>query len=303
MSLVDDLGHLKAGDDLAVTFAIDYEKVSHEQFGDRIKIIAEISGQIIIFDFSSQTLVANYPIAAASNGLIKSSEDLQLESEKLLSSLYLGDEATDGILQLAAKKLSLIKPERKIGLRFQIKEFNFSETTLMLVPETVNINAEMQYLGQYVSAQLSHQHNVSVLPFVKGYAINNTMAGRFADGAIYNLSLPPPDYTFQFDFMNAKSQIFNEDDLLFACQLNMQFTQAITNKQYINTTLYYGIPKLVAKNQKNIDEWAAYVDCLEVFVDELISQLARPDKKWLKQHGGDNQTSVQFKTKKGLFNG
>ena len=298
-----DMADLKAGQRFTMALAVDNEYVSHENIGRSVKMIAEISGQLLFFDFSKMTLFANYPIAVAKNHIIDTSADLNAESKKLLQELYLGTGENPGFLRFAALKLASVNVREKTGLRFQVANVDLSRAVVGAMPETAAEQRFKQYLGQYLSARLALGYHIEVLPFVKGYAIGNRMAGRFSNGEVYNLTLPEADYIFNITVTKIKQQPFNNGDLLFAAQMKFVFQEPKQNKNYINGLFHYAVPKLVARNQSEIDAWAAYVDVMEVLLDELVDQLGAPDEKWLKTHGGDKESVRQFKTKRGLFNG
>ena len=303
LTIKKDMANLKAGQSFTMVLAIDSEYVCHENIGGSIKMIAEISGQLLFFDFSKMTLFANYPIAVAKNHVIDTGADIKAESKKLLQELYLGSGDNPGFLRFAALKLAAVNVRETAGLRFQVANVDISNAVAGAMPETTTEQRFKQYLGQYLSARLALGYHIEVLPFVKGYAIGNRMAGRFSNGEVYNLTLPDPDYIFNISVTNLKQQPFNNGDLLFAAQMRFVFQEPRQGKNYINGLFHYAVPKLVAKNQSDIDAWAAYVDVMEVLLDELVDQLGHPDGKWLKTHGGNKESVRQFKKKKGLFNG
>lgn len=299
-----ELADLKAEQGLTMALAIDSEYVSLENIGGYLKIVAEISGQLLFFDFSKMVLVANYPIIAAKNHVADANADKAVESKKLLTQLYMGTgSGNPGFLRLAALKLATVNVRENFGLRFQVANVDISRTVAQAIPKSITEQRVKQYLGQYMSARLALGYHISVLPFVKGYTIGNRMAGRFSNGEVYDLVLPEPDYIFNLGVTNIKQQLYNNVDLLFAAQMRFILEEPRQRKEYINDLFHYAVPKLVAKNQSDIDAWAAYMDAMENLLDELVEQLGHPEKKWLKNHGGSKESYGQFKTKKGLFNG
>lgn len=302
LRLENGLANIKSGQNIVVTLAIDKEKISEEVIGDITKIIAEISAQILFFDFSTMTLVANYPLSIAKNHVIRAGADAPSSHRQLIEDLYLGAENEKGILDLAAEKLSTIHINEKSGIRFQIKNVSTSENVAKHLPPQLSPQRFNQFLGQYFSAQLANKYDIAVLPYVKGYAIGNKMAGRFSNGDIFNLTLPEPDYSFSITFSNIKQQPYRDGNLLFASRAQFRFEESLEKTAYIDGYFHYAVAKLISKNHSVIDAWSAYEDAIETLLNDLIGQLGAPQREWFKIHGENAISFQQFNEKKELFN-
>ncbi|WP_321392648.1 hypothetical protein [uncultured Desulfuromusa sp.] len=277
------------------------ELVSHEQVGDVYKVIGEVSGQLVFFDFSTMSLIENYPVSMAKNHVVNLSKNVKSEGEKILADVYLGTHDHESILNLAAKILSEIKINESTGVRFQVKNIKISENVINTLNKKTNIDKLRKYVGYFFSSRLKNKYDVVVLPFLKDYSVSNTMSGRFSNGDIYNLKVPEPDYSFNISIKKIKKKQFKNSNMIYACQIHFTMEDTFQNSKYIDGYYHYSVPKLLLDNQENTDDTSAYIDAIESLLDELVIQLAKPNKKWLKLHGGNNTSYDQFNAKRRLF--
>jgi hypothetical protein len=294
------LADLKKGQSIAMALAFERESVSTEVIGDNRKIIVEAAAQVFFFDFASMTLIANVPLSIAKNHVVAKTVDYQAQLPTLFTELYLGVDNGTGLLSMALDIVESARIDLSKSLRFQLTEVSSSEDVQSFLPPDIAAVRFNQFIGQYFSARLAHQFTISVLPFTKGYAIGNQMAGRFANGSVFNLNLPDPDYVFALDLMNLKRAPY-KDNLMYACRLSLSLSQKFSGKTYFNDVFQYAVPKLVSANMTQIDDWAAFHDVIEVLIDELVVQLGAPDKKWFKTHAKDKNSYDKFTVKQRLF--
>ncbi|KXI29248.1 hypothetical protein [Paraglaciecola hydrolytica] len=294
------LADLKKGQSIAMALAFESENVSTEVIGNNRKIIVEAGAQLFFFDFASMTLIANIPLSMAKNHVVAKELNYQEQLPRLFSELYLGLDGGDSLLTMAFNLLGSAKINLSKPLRFQLEQVSSSENVQVFMPQNITAVRFNQFIGQYFSARLAHQYNISVLPFTKGYAIGNQMAGRFSNGSVFNLNLPTPDYVFSLELLDLKKAPY-KDDLMYASRLALSMSQQHSGKVFINEVFQYAVPKLVSANMTQIDDWSAFHDVIEVLIDELVEQLGSPNKKWFKSHAKDNQAYGKFTVKQELF--
>lgn len=283
-----------------VSLALDREYVSIEDLGDYIKITVEASGQLLFMDYQTLTLIASYPVDSQVSTTVDHYDDTQLAD--LIEQLYffsdVGDANGNGLLEQAAIQLGKANPiEFADGARFQVTDVLLSDKTAELVQDE---SIFKQFLGQYFTSRLSFQYDLNVIPFVKGYAIGNAMVGRFSNGEVYNLKLPSPDYEFVVAVEDLR-QSSNERSNVYGSVLGIGFSQPELGRAYLNDYFYYVVEKLIGKDQKTVDDWSAYEDAMIVLIDDIVKQLGKPDRKWIKNHANDASVYKRFKKKAALF--
>ncbi len=282
--------------------AVDKEYTSVERFKNETKIITEVSMQLLFYDFDSMSLVANIPLQYAKNHLAPKSVNLELEINGLYDDIYLGLRGSEGLFQRAAEKLSKVNLNEQIGaIRYQVTDIELGEQAASMLPDSINSDQYKQYLGQTLSAKLSKNYNIAVLPFVKGYTFGNKMPGRFTNGDIFNLSVPEPDYEFQFKvdkFIKAPEDFW----AIYAAYGAFRFIEPTEQSTYINGEFKLAVSKVYISNQ-DLDDWGAYNDAVEELMSDLVKQLAKPERSWFKKHARVSKTYDEFTIKQAMFSG
>jgi hypothetical protein len=298
------LANTRKSQSVVMALAIEREAVSTEIIGKNRKIIAEINAQLFFFDFDSMSLIGNFPLSMAKNHIVPAGQDFTAEILPLFSDLYLGVakeiDAGKNMLALAIKKLEQVSPGPSQGVRFQLEQVSLSARVKPLLPDNLSTQRFNQFIGQYFSARLASRYDVTVLPFTKGYAIGNQMAGRFSNGTVFNIVIPEPDYVFSIAVTSLKKAPLNKN-LMYAARIKFNLTEKNQQRLYIDGHFQKAIPKLVMNTQNEIDDWSAYHDAIEMLIDDLITQLGKPKKQWFNTHAKDNKSYKGFAEKKELF--
>ena len=300
-SLEYGLANLKSANTVVMSIALEKERVSQEKVGRITKLIAEVSGQALFFDFKSMTLVANYPIEIALNHTINSVTVTQQDIQKLFDKLYFGSDEQAGFINHAVNIMANLQPNYSQGLRFQVASVSFSDKARQFLPDDLPPQRLSQYIGQYFSARLAKTKGLTVLPFTKGFAIGNQMSGRFANGDVFTLTLPDADYTFELSVLDFKKAPYKKNQV-YAARLGLKLKEPLLKKTYVDGAFHYAVPKLVLAQNSAVDDWPAFEDALEVLMDDLVEQLSQPSKSWFKSHTSDPSVYKQFRNKEGLFN-
>ncbi|WP_427982867.1 hypothetical protein [Agarivorans sp.] len=296
-----DLADYRKGNSVVISLGIEKEYLSTELIGDKRKLIAKVSAQLLLFDYKRGVLLSSVPVAAAKNHVQSSKASVQDAQQQLFEDLYLGRKDQPGLLALASQKLPELLASTKVTRRFQVAEVSLAEPLVPLLPSNYSEQGVTQYIGQYFTAQLANQGRVAVLPYVRGAGFGNKMAGRFANGDVFNLTLPKPDYVFKLQLSNLKKAPY-KDDMLFACRMQVSLDEPFSEKTLAEGHIHYAVAKLISPNHKQVDEWAAYQDAMEVLLDDFIHQLPQPQRSWVKQHSDSKSLYQQLKQHKKLFN-
>ncbi|MEO1247897.1 MAG: hypothetical protein AAFX56_19635 [Pseudomonadota bacterium] len=300
------LGDLDRTDTLVLAVALDRERVSREVLdlntGLRTKLIVEVSLQVLLYDLAGGYLINNVPISAAVNHVLEGNvRDVEREALRLAERLYLGDGEDPGLLARAVRAITQLRPANVPGLRYQLASVAVGQRVAELLPGHIDERLFGQRLGQFFSARLGEQTQVSVIPFTRGYAIGNQLPGRFSNGEAFNLALPEPDYAFHVELKNL-TRHETETELLFGAQTYFRLEEPFTGAVFIAGDYRAGVYKPAADFRVEADDWSAYEDAAENLLDDLVSQLRSPDRAWHKQHARSPESFSQFNAKKELFN-
>lgn len=286
------LGNYESGPAIAMTLAIERESVSVDKFNDYYKLVAEISAQLLFFDFQSMQLIASIPLDIARNDVVDLNDDLQLAKEANLSALYQMSGANTNLLMLARDRLlTAILPGENM-LRFQVESLEFGPKSSPLIPATLAPGPLSQIFGQYFTAQLAHYGNFNMVPYTKGYAIGNKMSGRMSNGDVYQLTLPAPDYVFNVSVTNFKL-IEKDHKNLYAARVLLSAREATDSHLILSDHFHYAVQMLVSKQQTSDTDWPGYEDALEMLLMEISQQLNAPDKKWFDTHTQNKRKTYQ----------
>lgn len=301
-----DLGDLDSGQTTAIAIAVERERVSHEFLelsnGEKTKITVDLALRILLYDLKRGLLIDQLPLAAACNdlksGIIK---QIEVEAEKCVRSLYFGDDGSSGLLHKAASLISSYQPRDSEGLRFQLTRVTLADSVRNLIPGQITIRQIEQRIGQGFSAELALKTGVAVIPFTRGYALGNQLPGRFANGEVFNLKLPDPDYAFQLEIRKLIYTKDKDGDDIFGVQARFTFLEPYTDKRVIEGDFQKGIFRHGNVGGQR-DDWSAYEDVIEALTEDLVDQLRKSSRKWHEDHARAPSLSYKQFTSKDFFN-
>jgi len=299
--LLSGLANLNQGESLVAAVAVDREFVTQEpyQFRDGIKtrVIADVSLQVMLFDFESMSLLASEPIAMAMNDILPGDTRASEERiQKLFERLYFDK---DGVLGLAVKALLALNPNQRDS-RFQVKSVKSNAAVAAQIPGNYSDNQVEHYLGQFFTAELAKRYQISVLPFQRGYAIGKQMAGRFSNGNVFNLKLPLADYEFAIE-LNGVERSTEKDRNFYIAKLHFSLSEEHSGEFYIQDHFRNGVYKYKSAAEGELYHWSAYEDAYEELLGKIADQLYKPDRAWLKVHAKSKNSYRQFKKNKDLY--
>ena len=126
------------------------------------------------------------------------------------------------------------------------------------------------------------------------------MATRFADGSVYTLRLPEPDYEINLELVKIVKLKYKEvpagTSYVYGTYLQVKAEEPLSGRIYIDETIKNGAVKLVSAGQTTVDDWPAYQDSLSGLIEEFTTVLSDPNKTWAKKHIGASSDA------KGLLN-
>jgi hypothetical protein len=193
----------------AFVFAIDEERITTEKIGDNEVLVADLTGQIIVFDWKDRLVLASYPLIFSAKDVY----DPSLVGQKMNQLYYdgWGDDSI-GFLQYFVKYL-----REKVSLTFYYDGLSVNKVGVenvvveakalpFLSQAGISVGDYKQKLAQRFMAYLAKNQNLAIVPYgspdengqrklsiVPG---GSAMAGLFADNSANELIIPKADFAF-----------------------------------------------------------------------------------------------------------
>lgn len=291
------------GQNIVLAVAVDQEQLTVEPNaqGTLTLIWADISFQLLFFDFNTMNLVANVWVDYQKNGTASAGADADAVAESLFNDLLLGEGQTESVFSKISNELhNLNLRETLSAIRFQVTDVQLSESILESMPADWEEKPYTQLLGQSLSAELAKHYRVSVLPFVNGYTFGQKMRGRFANGEIFTLEFPNTDYSMTFSLNKLIRREHNANNTIYGVTGHFQFYESHLGTVYVEDDFKYAIRKEHDEGQ-HINESVMYNDAVKELLSDLVVQLGNPSRSWVREHARTPETYSDFNRKKDLF--
>lgn len=290
--VTDRLGTLgpDAPSALAMSFALDRESVSVEEIGGLHKVVVDLSAEVLIFDFKEKAVIGSYPISVEFIDTLRQAPT-QGDVLRIVENLYTGARGLS-IFDEFAKTVSGLTLNAAPTCRWQVTEVSIDDGARSVLPEhlVTQESTLKATLAQNFSKYLSVNQHLGVLPYVTGQAIGNKMATRFADGTVFNLRVPEPDYTISLSLKPFKRLTFGTSaagsSLVYGAFLGVAAKEPVSGATYFDATIKNGATKVVPAGQATIDEWPSYEESLLVLMDKFTKQLSTPTEDWAEKYVG-----------------
>lgn len=284
--IVGELADIQDENAISLTLALESESTSIEKIGSYYKLLIQLSAQIILFDQSSMKLVSVFPIDVQ---LVDVINHIPTEEDVIsrFDSVFFKPSKVN-VFDIFVRKLNEINPEKKYNHHIRVLNTNVAKK---VEDQTKNWQAASDLsnrLGISFTRFLSDNQQVSVLPFVKGHAIGNKLAGRYANGDVYMMTIPEPDYAIDVTLTGLKRLVYEKaatgTSYIYATELKMKVYEPYSNTVFYEGKFRNGATKKVPKSQTVIDDWSSYNEAILALMDKLTTVLGKPKKSWFKKH-------------------
>lgn len=292
------LADLNNEDAVSFTFALQNETTSVEKIGDLYKVLIQLEGQLLFFDFNTMSVVSSFPIYVQYNDVSEEQPTAEYITQQYQRVYF--ERIDVNIFDLAIKRLQEITLKQRYNNYIQVVNSSLSDKAFSHSPEQSSNERKRlaQYYAQSFSQFMSANQHISVLPYIKGHAIGNKLAGRYANGEVYTLQLPEPDYAVDIEVLAFKRKLFSKESggssYIYAAQADFNFYQPLSGRSYFNSKLFNGATKVIPASQTSVDHWAAYSESLMLLFDKFTVQMSNPTEKWLKKHAGNKKHFKSF---------
>lgn len=281
--------------------ALDRESISVEAIGDSHKVVVELAFQALFFDFRQSQVIASYPITLQHIDLLPA-PPTDAHIRQVIAELLNGHGTVSLPRQLTDTLQQARLPEAALR-RLQVGPVTFSEASLARLPDSMNPEALANALAQELSKALAANTGIALLPPASGSAASGVMAARFADGRVYQLKVPEPDYLVIYQLDALRHGTVEQTDamrsMLFGAFFNVTVSEPLSGKEYFAQTLRRGAAKVVPATQSRVDLWAAYQETILSGMDMFAAAAAghARSRPWLsEQKPGGRQLTNHVKS-------
>lgn len=270
---------------IVLAAAIDRETVVVEQIGDQYKILVEIAGNALFFDFREKMVIASRALTLQHTDLSDVVPD-QARIAGIVEQLLTGSDNSAFVPNFVEIVQGIRIPQAS-SRRMQVAEVHLDETAIAaLTGPGRTADALQQTLGHEFTKIFGDRQQISLLPFRKGAAIGREMSARFADGRVYMLTIPEPDYVISIKVGPLKSKVVQQtavaSNTLYGGYFHVTVAEPLSGKRYFEHELRQGSTKTTPLTQISVDHAAAHYENLLVGFDAFASAINDKRSNWIR---------------------
>lgn len=281
------LAELKGQDQaIVVALVITGETVSVENFGSIAKLLTQVRAQAMFFDFKTMAVVRAYPFSFSHLDVIDH-VPTQAEMNARFQVVYYGEQGKQGILARFADAVNKATIPTDVPRFVQVNQVEIGDEARSVLPNDLKSgpNVAETWAADVFAESLSNKTGISMVPFSKGYAIGNVMSMRIADGDVYMLKLPEPDYTISLSIPRFKRIKSGESaagaSYIYGAYSKVTIQEPASGRKYLDADFKNGEVKLVPASQSSIDDFPAYYDAIKGLFVKLSGNLAGSKTDWI----------------------
>lgn len=289
-----------SGSAIVMAIALDRETVSVERIDGRWKALFEIAAQALFFDFREKQVLFSYPITVQFVDLFED-EPGASQLRDMAARLVTGQGAA-GLLTVAPAELERLQLPNASSRRVQVGEVVLGDLARGKLPAR---HQDPALVGHEFSKVFASTLRLPMLPHATGQALGGAMSGRFADGAVFRLRIPEPDYriTVQLDDFREKtlSQDAGHRQQLYGAFFRVRVEEPMSSRAYFDQELRQGSTKAIPSSQDVVDSAAAYYETLLAGFGSLAQATNGGAKPWASEQTGGREFTQQLKSLKELI--
>ncbi|MEP6907511.1 MAG: hypothetical protein ABI858_05960 [Pseudoxanthomonas sp.] len=261
----DELGRLDgSASSVVVAAALDREVVSVEKIGDHYKLLVEVAMQALFFDYRELQIIASYPLTLQRIDVL-SVPPSNAQIDSVVEQLILGNSASD-LPAVFARTMSAVNLPDAAVRRMQVVSVNLSEAARSAITTPQSTEIVRATLAHEFSKILGAGTGMGLLPPSTGQAIGGVMAARIADGKVFQLKIPAPDYAIHVTVDGLRNGVINETavtkQVLFGAFFSVRVEEPFSRKVYFDQSLRKAAIKVVPESQQSIDYSSASFETL-----------------------------------------
>jgi hypothetical protein len=296
---------IKGDETLVTTLTVTGETVSDEIFGPVHKLLVQIRGQAMIFDFQSKTLLRAYPLSFTYlDALDHSPSDAEIDD--CVANAYEGAQGKEGLFGRYAEALSRATFPRNDGLFLQITNVTIDPEAKPAIPDALSHyrGAAETWLADQLDEALNADAGVPVVPYSAGYAVGNVMQLQLAN-ADFSIKFPEPNVEISVALTGVKRVQYAQNNVgtsyIYGAYATVKITTQGNAHPYLDAQFKNGEVKKVPVTQQYVDDLPAYHDAIRGLFDKLADELDGKDTPWLKSATTTADIKNQLDASRGLL--
>ena len=303
--IADELATLDGrSSSIVLAATLDRETITIEQIRDGYKVLVEVAAQALFFDFRESQVLFTFPVTLQYVDLTHKSPPDSNYKETIVRHMLFGTHP-ESMTTVFVQRLSAMQLPSAASRRLQLTELNISPELLGRY-ERLNGMFHSGTIGHEFSKWFSHELGIALLPYRSGQAIGGAMAARFADGRVFNLRIPDPDYAIRLtveDFRGRRIQetpAFRQE--LLGAFFRVSVVEPLSGRQYFDLSMRQGATKTIPATQPDYDEFAAYYETLLLGFSSFSGAAGGGNDEWRRAQPGGRLVARQFSSLGELVN-
>lgn len=292
---------------VAVALVIGSETVSVEAIGPHQKLTVLIRGQTMFFDMKSMSVVRAYPISFAYIDVL----DHVPQPDEIMARVrlvYQGANGKPGLMGRFLNNVVQADIPANVPRFLQVTSVKLSPEALNVLPDYLKGDpvAAQTWAADLVGEAISTRAAVPIVPYAEGYAVGKIMKLTVADGRVWELTLPKPDFEISVDITGFKKLKFNEvqggaTSFVYGAYAQMRIEEPISGKRYLDTALKNGETRVIPASQQYVDDFPHFYDAVNgLFTKLALAMDAKGDDKWIKSAAAAKDIDQQLTQTKEL---
>ncbi|SJZ76575.1 hypothetical protein [Novilysobacter spongiicola] len=287
------------GSAVAMAVAIDRETVVVEPLAGQYKLLFELAGQALFFDFEERQVLFSYPLTLQRIELLPEPPS-EARKQQIAHDILFDGRASGLPLALAEELAGLTLPSAS-ARRLQITSVHLPDALAQRLPASV----DGDLIGHEFSKILAARLRLPLLPYQSGQAIAGAMSARFADGSVYNLSIPDADYTIALEISDFREKTLKQTPAfrqqLYGAFFDVRVEEPLSAQVFFDQPLRQGATKTIPASQDRVDTGAAYYETLLAGLSSLAVASAGENNDWAREQPGGRLFNKQLKSLKELI--
>ncbi|MFZ5656999.1 MAG: hypothetical protein ACOY37_08095 [Pseudomonadota bacterium] len=288
-----------SGASLVMAVALDRETVTQERIDGRWKVLYELAGQALFFDFREKQVLFAYPLTLQYIDMFDAPPtEAALEA---MAARVLDGTGPGRLPEVTAAELASLSLPNASSRRLQVVGTRLSDLAAgKLAPG----QRDAALVGHEFTKILASTLRLPMLPHAAGQAIGGVMPARFADGSVHQLRIPEPDYRIDVTVEDLRDKTLSQQggfrQQLYGAFFHVTVSEPLSGRIYLDQPLRQGSTKAIPGSQDIVDSSGAYYETLLAGFASLAQSLDGGAKPWASEQTGGRVFTQQLKSLKEL---
>lgn len=284
---------------IVMAIALDRETISSERIGSQYKLLFELAGQVLFFDFRERQVLFTYPVTLQKIVALPR-QPTKSDIAAIASEMAMGSSATS-LSTVVPKELTTLTLPSPSSRRIQVTAVRLAPELEGKIPPSL---MDPKLIGHEFTKVLASTLRLPMLPHAQGQAIGGAMAMRLADGKAYMLKIPEADYRVTLDVRDFRQKTLSETPAfrrqLYGAFFHLRVEEPLSSAVYFDQSLRQGNTTDIPASQENVDSGAAYYETLIAGFSSLSQAINGGARAWAGEQTGGREFSKQLKSLKEL---